>query len=147
VYVQPGTYIGDIYVTAPGVTYRSVVKWGAVLVPATTSSTAIGFWNDRAANVTIDGFLVDAGGANSRQWRLGIYCAATNCTIQNNKVVNIATAAPASTNSNGGAAIMIDGYYGSTGGLIRGNLVGNIGRDNPAANRRHCIYLSAYGTT
>jgi hypothetical protein len=44
VYVEPGTYVGDVYVTAPGVTYRSVVKWGAVLVPPATSSTATGFW-------------------------------------------------------------------------------------------------------
>jgi hypothetical protein len=147
VFVQPGTYVGDVYVTAPGVTYRSVVKWGAMLVPPITSSTLIGFWNDHAANVTIDGFLIDGGGANAGQWDLGIYCVGTNCTIQNNKVVNIATAPPAATMSNGAAGIEIDGYYGDSGGLIRNNVVGNVGRYNASYNLRHCIYLSAYGTT
>jgi hypothetical protein len=147
VFVEPGTYAGDVYVTTPGVTYLSVVKWGAVLVPPVGSSTTIGFWNDHAANVTIDGFLVDGGGANAGQWRIGIYCDATNCVIQNSKVVNIATASPAATNGNGGAGIQIDGYLGESGGLIRSNVVGNVGRDDPSANTRHCIYLSAYGTT
>src|SRR5262249_35210555 len=77
----------------------------------------------------------------------GIACDATNCTIQNNKVVNIATAPPGATNGNGAAGITIDGYYGDSGGVIRNNVVGNVGRDNPAQNLRHCIYLSAYGTT
>ena len=36
--------------------------------------------------MTIDGFLIDGGGVNAG--RAGIYCDATNCTIENNKVVN-----------------------------------------------------------
>jgi hypothetical protein len=146
VYVEPGTYVGDVHVTASGVTYKSTVKWGANLVPPASSSTETGFWNDRAANVTIDGFLID-GGTNIGQWRAGIYCDATNCTIRNNKVLNIATAPPGSSNPNGAAGIEIDGYHGDTGGFILNNVVGNVGLPNPRYNLRHCIYLGAYGTT
>jgi hypothetical protein len=146
VYVAPGTYVGDVHVTAPGVTYKSTVKWGAVIVPAASSSNLTGFWNDRAANVTIDGFLVD-GSTNPGQWTAGIYCDATNCTIRNNKVVNIATAPPGSINPSGATGIEIDGYYGDTGGFILNNVVGNVGLPNPGYNLRHCIYLAAYGTT
>jgi hypothetical protein len=146
VFVEPGTYVGDVYVTAPGVTYLSVVKWGAVLVPPASSSTAAGFWNRYGANVRIDGFLVDGGGANAGQWSVGIECSATNCTIVNNKVLNIATSPPAAT-QNSAFGIGIDGYYGDSGGLISGNVVGNVGRNTSTQNARHCIYLSAYGTT
>ena len=133
VYVQPGTYFGDVYVTAPGVTYKSTVKWGAILVPATSSSSLTAFWNDHAANVTIDGFLVNGnGGANNGAWADGIYCDATNCTIKNNKVVNIATQPPGSTYGNGGAGIYIDGWGGNTGGLALNNIVGNVGVTNPS---------------
>lgn len=146
VYVAPGTYVGDTYVTAPGVTYQSVLKWGAVLVPPKTTATQMAFWNDHAANVTIDGFLIDGGGANAGQWSWGIYCAATNCTIRNNQVINIATANPAATNGNGGAGVEIDGYYGDTGGSITNNVIGNVGMANPDYNTIHCMYLATYGT-
>ena len=59
----------------------------------------------------------------------------------------IATAPPGSSNGKGAAGIQIDGYSGDSGGLIRNNVVGNVGRYNPGPNLRHCIYLSAYGTT
>jgi hypothetical protein len=143
VHVAPGAYNGGFTTTTSGtasspIHYVSDTKWGAKIVPATTSTYDMA-WDNRGAYVVIDGFEVDGTNYHSgTRWRLGIYSTGSYSVIENNNVHNIAWNVACS--GQGGAGIEGDSYYGG----IEIDLIGNIVHD---IGPRSCIYIQgAYQT-
>src|SRR5216683_427884 len=143
VHVAPGTYDGGFTTTASGtapspIHYVSDTKWGAKIVPPTTSTYDMA-WDNRGAYVAIDGFEVDGTNYHSgTQWRLGIYSTGSYSVIESNNVHNIAWNIACS--GQGGAGIEGDSYYGGIEITLIANIVHDIG---PAS----CIYVQgAYQT-
>ena len=151
VHVAPGTYQGGFKTTTSGtesapIHYVSDVKWGAKIVPPanSTSDTA---WNNRGDHVTIDGFEVDGSGSyGGTQWRWGIYTGGDQSSIVNSKVHDIARNTTALGDSNGGAGIQGDGYYGGSDFTLSNNVVYNVGPAGDTNGLIHGIYISSSGT-
>ncbi|WP_448190733.1 right-handed parallel beta-helix repeat-containing protein [Azospirillum sp. sgz301742] len=139
VHVAPGTYEGGFTTTTDGVTYVSDVKWGAKI----TSGDGDVAWENKGANVTINGFEVDGSKAN---WRIGILTDGSNSTVKNSKVHDIANNPDTAGSSNGGAGIFGDGYNGGTNISMDGNEVFNIGPAGQNSSLIHGIYQGTSGT-
>ena len=154
VHVAPGIYIGGFQTTANGTTeapihYRSVVKWGAKIIPE-DGNAKVEAWDNRGDHVIIDGFEID--GRKSKggmRWLSGIYTTGTGSVIQNNKVHDIvrdSVAINAAQRGNvGGGGILGDGYFGNTDISVTGNVVYNIGPPSRPNGLVHGIYMSTSG--
>jgi len=148
--VAPGIYDGGFQTRISGapdapIRYVSTEKWGARIVPPVNSPNKMA-WENRGAHVRIDGFEVDGrtyrGGV---YWRFGLYTAGENSVIENSKVHSLAWDSAARNDSNGGAGIGGDGYYGATNITIARNLVQDIGPKQANSNLVHGIYVTTTG--
>ncbi|CAO3429053.1 choice-of-anchor Q domain-containing protein [Azospirillum doebereinerae] len=157
VHVAPGTYAGGFQTTASGtaaapIRYVSDVKWGARIVPP-RSGGGREAWDNRGANVVIDGFEIDGGAAEGgaaggTPWLFGLYTAGSNSVVRNMKVHGIARSAAAMGVANtgqGGAGIMADGWAGGTGMTVTGNEVYDIGPAKRSSGLVHGVYMATSG--
>jgi hypothetical protein len=147
VWVAPGTYAGGIKTTASGTSagriyWVSTTKWGAKIVPP-TSSTNNNAWDNRGNYVSIIGFDVDGTNSGSgTKWTHGIYTGGSYGMIQNNHIHHIAKSVACT--SAGGSAIGVDSYYHGVKSDIVSNVVNDIG---PAGcTYVQGIYVSTSGT-
>ena len=130
VFVAPGTYAGGFKTTASGtaasrIYWVSTTKWGAKIVPP-TSSRNNSAWDNRGNYVSIVGFDVDGSKLGSgTKWVHGIYTGGSYNVIEGNHVHHLATTIPC--NSAGGSAIGVDSYYKGVKGDVIGNVVNDIG--------------------
>lgn len=150
VHVAPGVYEGGFATKASGsedqpIRYISTQKWGAKIVPPTDSPNKYA-WNNRGANVRIEGFEVDGsryrGGV---PWRIGLYTAGDNSVIENSKVHAIALDRDAAKDPTGGAGVYGDGYFGATNITLANNLVYGIGPAGVTSSLVHGIYMTTTG--
>jgi hypothetical protein len=130
--VASGTYAETIYGTNDGtvsqpIKFVSATKWGAKIVPPTANSSRDTAWDHRGDYVTIDGFEIDGtvDPVSGQFWRVGINVTGTNSLVTRCHVHHIHRNHDA--NSNGGAGILCDSYYGQNGGSATCNLVHHIG--------------------
>ncbi len=145
VHVAPGVYEGGFITRADGVRYLSAVMWGAKIVPPADSPNKFG-WDNRGADVRIDGFEVDGSAYRGGvPWRWGLYTAGSNSIIANAKVHGIALDPAAATDDSGGAGIGGDGYYGATNITVTRNFVYDIGPAGVTSNLVHGIYVTTTG--
>jgi parallel beta-helix repeat protein len=147
VWVAPGTYAGGIKTTASGtasgrIYWVSTTKWGAKIVPPSSSSNN-NAWDNRGNYVSIIGFNVDGTNSGSgTKWTHGIYTGGSYGMIQNNHIHHIARSVACT--SAGGSAIGVDSYYHGVKSDIIGNVVNDIG---PAGcTYVQGIYVSTSGT-
>jgi parallel beta-helix repeat protein len=147
VWVAPGTYAGGIKTTANGtasgrIYWVSTTKWGAKIVPPSSSSNN-NAWDNRGNYVSIIGFDVDGTNSGSgTKWTHGIYTGGSYGMIQNNHIHHIARSVACT--SAGGSAIGVDSYYHGVKSDIVGNVVNDIG---PAGcTYVQGIYVSTSGT-
>lgn len=156
VLVASGDYPGSFTITCSGtsespITFRSQTQYGArITVPANNAAHQWGIIVGNSgtdgsvgAYVTLDGFDVDGTTFSSgTQWQGGIQVTGTGDVVQNCKVHDITTG-----DSNGGAGILMEGWYGGVGMAAQANIVANIGWTSPATKSTvHGIYLSTSGT-
>jgi hypothetical protein len=147
VWVAPGTYSGGIKTVANGtaaarIYWVSTTKWGAKVVPPTTSSNN-NAWDNRGNYVSIVGFDIDGtkSGAGTK-WTHGIYTGGSYGMIADNHIHHLATSV--ACNSAGGSAIGVDSYYHGVKTDVVGNVVNDIG---PAGcTYVQGIYFSTSGT-
>lgn len=145
VHVAPGTYRGTFTTSTSGtasanIVYVSDVKWGAKLVPASTTSDSTG-WQVTGSYVAVDGFDID--GQSTLGWRRGITAKGNYVTFKNNRVHHIAQRS--GCDSSGGSGITVDGYYGAHHHTVLNNVVHNIG---PAGcGKYHGIYVASFDYT
>src|SRR3954469_17609010 len=115
VHVAAGTYTGGVQTTKSGtatgrIIYVSTTKWGARIVPPTSSTSKTG-WDNRGAYVTIDGFQVDRTvNPSGKIWTVGINVGGTGDIVTNCNVHHIYRTPTG--NSGGGAGILLDSWYG-----------------------------------
>jgi hypothetical protein len=147
VWVAPGTYAGGIKTTANGTStgriyWVSTTKWGAKIVPPSSSSNN-NAWDNRGNYVSIIGFDVDGTNSGSgTKWTHGIYTGGSYGMIQGNHLHNIAKSVACT--SAGGSAIGVDSYYHGVKSDIVSNVVNDIG---PAGcTYVQGIYVSTSGT-
>jgi len=148
VHVAPGTYIGGFKITTNGtisarIRYVSDTKWGAKIVSPSNSTIKAGFDN-RGPYVTIDGFEVDGTPAAGTLWTVGINVAGTGDIVTNCLVHHIYNTGTA--NSNGGAGILLDSWYGFNDMQAIGNVVHHVGPSSGGASWYHGIYQTATGS-
>ncbi|HYG86298.1 MAG TPA: carbohydrate-binding domain-containing protein, partial [Azospirillum sp.] len=154
VHVAPGTYEGGFQTTKSGtssapIRYVSDVKWGAKLVPG-AGNDQYEAWDNRGANVIIDGFEVDGSvSKGGTPWLLGIYTAGSNSVVQNSKVHDIVRSSDAMSKANsgghGGAGIMGDGWSGGTNIKLLNNEVYNVGPAGESSSLVHGVYMATSG--
>jgi len=147
VWVAPGTYAGGIKTTANGtaagrIYWVSTTKWGAKIVPPSSSSNN-NAWDNRGNYVSIIGFDVDGTNSGSgTKWTHGIYTGGSYGMIQDNHIHHVARSVACT--SAGGSAIGVDSYYHGVKSDIVGNVVNDIG---PAGcTYVQGIYVSTSGT-
>jgi hypothetical protein len=147
VWVAPGTYAGGIKTTASGTStariyWVSTTKWGAKIVPPSSSSNN-NAWDNRGNYVSIIGFDVDGTNSGSgTKWTHGIYTGGSYGMIQNNHIHHVARSVACT--SAGGSAIGVDSYYHGVKTDIVSNVVNDIG---PAGcTYVQGIYVSTSGT-
>ena len=147
VWVAPGTYAGGIKTTANGtasgrIYWVSTTKWGAKIVPPSSSSNN-NAWDNRGNYVSIIGFDVDGTNSGSgTKWTHGIYTGGSYGMIQDNHIHHIARSVACT--SAGGSAIGVDSYYHGVKSDIVSNVVNDIG---PAGcTYVQGIYVSTSGT-
>jgi hypothetical protein len=147
VWVAPGTYAGGIKTTANGtatarIYWVSTTKWGAKIVPPTSSSNN-NAWDNRGNYVSIIGFDVDGTNSGSgTKWTHGIYTGGSYGMIQDNHIHHVARSVACT--SAGGSAIGVDSYYHGVKTDIVSNVVNDIG---PAGcTYVQGIYVSTSGT-
>nr|WP_314544731.1 choice-of-anchor Q domain-containing protein [uncultured Massilia sp.] len=130
VWVAPGTYAGGIKTTANGtaaarIYWVSTTKWGAKVVPPSSSSTDSA-WDNRGNYVSIVGFDIDGTNAGSgKAWTHGIYTGGSYGMIADNHIHHLAT--KVACTSAGGSAIGVDSYYHGVMTDVVGNVVNDIG--------------------
>ncbi|MCC6072342.1 DUF1565 domain-containing protein [Massilia sp. GCM10020059] len=130
VWVAPGTYSGGFRNTVSGtasarIYFVSTTKWGAKIVPPTTSPNDVA-WDNRGSYVDIIGFQVDGSGYKyGTKWRYGIYNGGSYDSIRENYVHHIAK--NIACTSGGGSAIGADSYYKGVKAEIISNVVHDIG--------------------
>jgi len=149
VHVAPGTYEGGFQTTTSGVTYVSDVKGAARIVPG-SGNDSYEAWDNRGANVTIDGFEIDGSAyKGGTPWLFGVYTTGSDSVVKNMKVHDIVATdqafSAAKNGGQGGAGIMGDGYYGGTNIKVIDNDVYRIGPDNEASSLVHGIYMATSG--
>jgi hypothetical protein len=147
VWVAPGTYAGGIKTTANGtaagrIYWVSTTKWGAKIVPPSSSSNN-NAWDNRGNYVSIIGFDVDGTNSGSgTKWTHGIYTGGSYGMIQDNHIHHVAKSVACT--SAGGSAIGVDSYYHGVKTDIVSNVVNDIG---PAGcTYVQGIYVSTSGT-
>jgi hypothetical protein len=147
VWVAPGTYAGGIKTTASGTSsariyWVSTTKWGAKIVPPSSSSNN-NAWDNRGNYVSIIGFDVDGTNSGSgTKWTHGIYTGGSYGMIADNHIHNIAKSVTCT--STGGSAIGVDSYYHGVMTDVVSNVVNDIG---PAGcTYVQGIYFSTSGT-
>jgi parallel beta-helix repeat protein len=147
VWVAPGTYAGGIKTTANGtaaarIYWVSTTKWGAKIVPPSSSSNN-NAWDNRGNYVSIIGFDVDGTNSGSgTKWTHGIYTGGSYGMIQDNHIHHLARSVACT--SAGGSAIGVDSYYHGVKTDIVSNVVNDIG---PAGcTYVQGIYVSTSGT-
>ncbi len=146
IHVAPGNYTGGFKTTMSGtptqrITYLSVNKWGARIVPPMHSVTETA-WDNRGSYVDIVGFTVD-GSAVQRgmKWTRGIYIGGSHNLVRDNHLHHLARQTPCA--SSGGAGIAVDSYYRGIRNQVIGNTVNDIG---PSGCRFvQGIYISTSG--
>jgi len=150
IHVAPGMYAENIYATANGtasqrITYISDTKWGAKIIPPANSLRETGFDN-RGAYVTIDGFEVDGSvdPVSGQKWTVGINMAGTGNIVKNSVVHHIYNTGTA--NSNGGAGILLDSWYGFNDMQALNNMVHHVGPATGGTTLYHGIYQTATGS-
>jgi hypothetical protein len=147
VWVAPGTYAGGLKTTASGTSsgriyWVSTTKWGAKIVPPSSSSNSYAFDN-RGSYVNIVGFNIDGAVSGSgTKWLHGIYMGGSYGVVQENRVHHIAK--NVSCSSGGGSAINTDAYYGGKWNDVISNQVHDVG---PAGCKFiQGIYISTSGS-
>jgi hypothetical protein len=147
--VASGTYAETIYGTNNGtlsqpIRFVSATQWGAKIVPPTANSSRDTAWDHRGDYVTIDGFEVDGtvDPTTGQFWRVGINVTGTNSLVTRCHVHHIHRNHDA--DSNGGAGILCDSYYGQNGGSATRNLVHHVG---PASGVGGSFVQGIYFTT
>jgi putative cofactor-binding repeat protein len=136
VVVEPGDYAGGIVTTTDGIRFVSRVPGGARIV----SGGGDDAWLAKGARTVIEGFTIDGSGS---PWRIGIHAGGTGSSIRGNTVRNVKLGA--SCNSQGGAGILTDAYWGGEDIDVTGNLVQNVGL--PSCNWDQGIYIQAPGSS
>ena len=155
VHALPGTYGGGFMTVASGrpsapVTYISDVPYGAKIIGAglATNPNQAG-WENRGDYVTVNDFDFDGGGSLARSWAFGFYNGASHVTLRCNKIHDVVTDptayAAVTSAGNGGAGVMMDGYYGGSEGFVTGNVVYNIGPVGWRSSLVHGIYQTETG--
>ncbi len=148
VHVAAGAYEGGFQTVVDGVTYVSDVKWGAKIVPGPGNNRHEA-WDNRGANVIIDGFEIDGGAQQGgAPWLFGVYTAGSNSVVRNTKVHDIARGDTAMQKANtgvGGAGIMGDGWGGGVHIEVVGNEVYRIGPADNASGLVHGVYMATSG--
>lgn len=155
VHVAPGTYEGGFQTAASGtaeapIVYLSEVPGAARIVPPADSRKQEA-WDNRGADVVIDGFEIDGSAyRGGKPWLFGVYTTGSRSVVRNTKVHDIARDAAAmraaNTGNQGGAGIMGDSYYGGLDITISGNTVYNIGPAEVSSNLVHGVYMATRGT-
>ncbi len=147
VWVAPGTYAGGIKTTANGtaaarIYWVSTTKWGAKIVPPSSSSNN-NAWDNRGNYVSIVGFDIDGSTSGSgTKWTHGIYTGGSYGMIADNHIHHLARSVACT--SAGGSAIGVDSYYHGVKTDVVGNVVNDIG---PAGcTYVQGIYFSTSGT-
>jgi hypothetical protein len=149
VHVAAGTYTGGFQTTKAGtatgrIIYVSEPRWGAKLVPPSSSSRPTG-WDNRGAYVTIDGFEVD-GSVNPTsgpRWSVGINVGGQGNIVRRCNVHHIFSTGTGT--SQGGAGILLDAWYGFNNMQAIGNIVHHVGPTTSGGNWYHGIYQTATG--
>jgi len=147
VWVAPGTYAGGIKTTANGtatgrIYWVSTTKWGAKIVPPSSSSNN-NAWDNRGNYVSIIGFDVDGTNSGSgTKWTHGIYTGGSYGMIQDNHIHHLARSVACT--SAGGSAIGVDSYYHG----VKSDIVSNVVHDIGPAGCTYVqgIYVSTSGT-
>lgn len=146
VHVAKGTYAGGFRTTVSGesnarIVYRSVVKWGARIVPPvkSISNTA---WDNRGSYVDIIGFDIDGRGSSTgTAWQHGIYNGGSYVSVRNNQVRHIGE--KRACGGSGSSGIGLDSYYKGVKSDVIGNRVHHIG--TPGCKFSKGIYLNTTG--
>lgn len=146
VHVAKGTYAGGFRTTMSGesnarIVYRSVVKWGARIVPPvkSISNTA---WDNRGSYVDIIGFDIDGRGSSTgTAWQHGIYNGGSYVSVRNNQVRHIGE--KRACGGSGSSGIGLDSYYKGVKSDVIGNRVHHIG--TPGCKFSKGIYLNTTG--
>jgi hypothetical protein len=147
VWVAPGTYAGGIKTTANGTSsariyWVSTTKWGAKIVPPSSSTNNNG-WDNRGNYVSIIGFDVDGTNSGSgTKWTHGIYTGGSYTMIADNHIHHIARSVACT--SAGGSAIGVDSYYHGVLSDVVGNVVNDFGPSGCSFVQG--IYVSTSGT-
>jgi hypothetical protein len=146
--VADGQYDGGFATGASGtasqpIVYFSANKWGAKIVPPSSSATDAG-WNNTGAYVVIDGFEIDGTNdpASGTKWRFGINSTGEGTIVKNTHVHHIALTV--AVTSSGGAGILLDSYYNGQNMQALNNLVHHVGPVG-GGNWFHGIYMTASG--
>ncbi len=129
VHVASGTYSEIVTTTQSGtssarIRYISDVKWGAKVVPPSSSSSDTIWWS-KGAYTDVIGFDIDGSNASSKIL-MGLYLSGSYSSAQGNHVHHIASTSAACT-GNGGAGLEAESWYGGTNIDVIGNVVHNIG--------------------
>lgn len=149
IHVAPGIYKGSFQTQKSGtangrIIYLSDTKWGAVISPMGTDPTSLTAFDNRGAYVTIDGFEIDGRNSNStKEWTVGINVGGSDNIVRNCHVHHIYNSS--SPNSNGGAGILLDSWYGFNNMQALNNTVHHVGPVG-GSNWYHGIYQTATGT-
>jgi hypothetical protein len=156
IYVAPGIYAGGFLTKASGtaaapIVYVSVKPYGAKIVGAGRAANPNqAGWENRGDHVVIEGFEIDGSGSRAASWAFGFYNGGSHVMFRNNKVHDIMTNridyARLTATGNGGAGVMMDGYYGGSDGWIVGTTVYNIGPPGLRSSIVHGIYQTETGT-
>jgi hypothetical protein len=149
IHVAAGKYIGGFRTTKSGtatgrIIFVSEPRWGAKIVPPSSSSQKTG-WDNRGAYVTIDGFEVDGSvlPTSGTQWTVGINVGGQGDIVSRCLVHHIYTTGTG--NSAGGAGILLDAWYGYNDMHALGNVVHHVGPSS-GGNWYQGIYQTATGT-
>ncbi|HXT82318.1 MAG TPA: right-handed parallel beta-helix repeat-containing protein [Acetobacteraceae bacterium] len=156
IHVAPGRYPGGFITTASGtasapITYVSDVPDGAKIVGAGTAETPNqAGWENRGNNIMVAGFDIDGSSPDASGWAYGFYNAGSYVTFRANTVHDIMTDPHAfvrlTAGRNGGAGVMMDGYYHGTQGSVINNVIHTIGPSGWRSFLVHGIYQSETGS-
>jgi hypothetical protein len=147
--VENGTYTGGMYTNANGtlaapITFIAATRWGARIVPP-TSSSSIFAWDNAGAYNIIDGFEVD-GSINPTSgtiWTVGIRVKGEGSVIQHCHSHHIYHSGVA--NSSGGSGLLLDSSDSGQNMKALGNRVHHIGPPTGGSAWYHGIYMTATG--
>lgn len=142
-HVAPGTYQGGFSTTASGtasgrIRYISDTKWGAKIVPSSSSSSRVA-WDNRGNYVDIDGF--DFDGQSGSKWTNGVGASGSHNVVKNNHIHHIADKVACS--NQGGSAVNTNHYYYGVKNDVIGNVVHHIG--SSGCRYIQGIYISTDG--